>query len=234
MIAKIAVAAANFAIDKPYSYGIPQGMTLLPGVRVTVPFGRCNRPSEGIVLQLEAGDDAGLKLVSDCLDTEPLLSETMLRLAAFMRERYFCTLYDAVRAILPAGLWFRNDDTYSLTEDRTWKDAPIRQNDARKLLQILEDLGGAAKEQQLRAALQEEDAFEKAIAYLLRKKPLPASLCPIIANGVIVGLVLALSFNLPALLTMAEVAVGEIGAVAIGMIILSGMKRAKVDLTRLG
>ena len=40
MIAKIAVAAANFAIDKPYSYAIPQGMALQPGMRVTVPFGR--------------------------------------------------------------------------------------------------------------------------------------------------------------------------------------------------
>ena len=70
--------------------------------------------------------------------------------------------------------------------------------------------------------------------YLLRKKPILAAACPVVSNGVIVGLVLALSFNLPALLTMAEVAIGEIGAVAIGMIILSGMKRAKVDLTRLG
>ena len=136
MIAKIAVAAATFAIDKPYSYGIPHGMVLQPGMRVTVPFGRGNRPSEGIVLQLEAADDAGLKLVSACLDPEPLLSNTMLRLAAFMRERYFCTLYDAVRVILPAGLWFRNDDTYSLTEDRSWQDLTIRQKDARKLLQL--------------------------------------------------------------------------------------------------
>ena len=170
MIAKIAVAAANFAIDKPYSYGIPQGMALQPGMRVTVPFGRGNRTSEGIVLQLEAADDAGLKLVSDCLDDAPLLSPTMLRLAAFMRERYFCTLYDAVRAILPAGLWFRNDDTYFLTEDRSWQDAAIRQKDAMKLLQELEALGGNAKEQQLRAALPQEEAFEKAVSYLLRKK----------------------------------------------------------------
>ena len=170
MIAKIAVAAANFAIDKPYSYAIPQGMVLQPGMRVTVPFGRGNRPSEGIVLQLETADDAGLKLVSDCLDDAPLLSPTMLRLAAFMRERYFCTLYDAVRAILPAGLWFRNDDTYFLTEDRSWKDAAIRQKDAMKLLQELEALGGNAKEQQLRAALPQEEAFEKAVSYLLRKK----------------------------------------------------------------
>ena len=170
MIAKIAVAAANFAIDKPYSYGIPHGMALQPGMRVTVPFGRGNRPSEGIVLQLEAADDAGLKLVSHCLDDAPLLSPTMLRLAAFMRERYFCTLYDAVRVILPAGLWFRNDDTYFLTEDRSWKDAAIRQKDALKLLQELEALGGNAKEQQLRAALPQEEAFEKAVSYLLRKK----------------------------------------------------------------
>ena len=70
--------------------------------------------------------------------------------------------------------------------------------------------------------------------YFLRKKPLLAAACPVFANGLIVGLTLALSFNLPPLLTMLEVAIGEIGAVAVGMVILSGMKRAKIDLTRLG
>ena len=34
MIAKIAVSAATYAIDKPYSYKIPEGMTLQPGQRV--------------------------------------------------------------------------------------------------------------------------------------------------------------------------------------------------------
>lgn len=70
--------------------------------------------------------------------------------------------------------------------------------------------------------------------YLLRKKPILAAACPVISNGVIVGMVLALSFNLPVALTMAEVAIGEIGAVLVGMLILSGIKRAKIDLTRLG
>ena len=70
--------------------------------------------------------------------------------------------------------------------------------------------------------------------YLLRRKPVLAAACPVISNGVIVGLVLSLSFNLPVALTMAEVAVGEIGAVVIGMLILGSLKRAKVDLTRLG
>ena len=55
MIAKIAVSAANFAIDKPYSYYIPQGMEILPGTRVMVPFGRSNRHTEGVVLGVEEG-----------------------------------------------------------------------------------------------------------------------------------------------------------------------------------
>ena len=56
MIAKIAVSAANFAIDKPYSYFIPQTMALQPGMRVTVPFGRADRPLRGVVLG-DAPDD---------------------------------------------------------------------------------------------------------------------------------------------------------------------------------
>ena len=63
MIGKIAVSAANFAIDKPYSYWIPRDMTLAPGQRVTVPFGRGNRRAEGVVLSVEEGSREGLKTV---------------------------------------------------------------------------------------------------------------------------------------------------------------------------
>ena len=106
MIAKIAVSAANFAIDKPYSYYFPQEMHLLPGMRVIVPFGRSNRNTEGVVLAVEEGKADGLKPVFRSLDDAPVLQDTMLRLAAFLRERYFCTFYDAIRVMLPAGLWF--------------------------------------------------------------------------------------------------------------------------------
>ena len=97
MIAKLAVSAATFAIDKPYSYAVPEGMELWPGQRVIVPFGRGNRRCEAVVLDLEEGSAEGLKPVEQCLDEEPVLSVYMLRLAAFVRERYFCTFYDAIR-----------------------------------------------------------------------------------------------------------------------------------------
>ena len=68
MIAKIAVSAANFAIDKPYSYAVPATMFLQPGLRVMVPFGRSNRHTEGVVLSLENGSEAGLKQVAAVLE----------------------------------------------------------------------------------------------------------------------------------------------------------------------
>ena len=87
MIAKIAVSAANFAIDKPYSYRIPEEMVLQPGQRVQLPFGRGNRRCEGIVLAVEPGEETGLKPVELCLDEEPILTDRQLRLAAFLRDR---------------------------------------------------------------------------------------------------------------------------------------------------
>ena len=82
MIAKIAVSAATFAIDKPYSYRFSEEMALSPGMRVMIPFGRSNRHTEGVVLSVEAGAEDGLKPVSRCLDDGPVLSAAMLRLAA--------------------------------------------------------------------------------------------------------------------------------------------------------
>ena len=170
MIAKIAVSAANFAIDKPYSYAIPDSMSLQPGLRVMVPFGRSNRHTEGVVLSVEEGSGNGLKYVASCLDTEPVLSRKMLQLAAFMRERYFCTLFDCLRVMLPAGLWFQSKDTYTLTEDRSWQEKSIRQADAACFLQVLSDCGGSCDGKVLREAVPDEEAFEKAVSYLLKKK----------------------------------------------------------------
>ena len=170
MIAKIAVSAATFAIDKPYSYRIPDDMQLQPGVRVMVPFGKGNRRTEGVVLSVEQGSHQGLKTVERCLDDEPMLSFTMLRLAAFLRERYFCSFYDAIRAMLPGGLWFKSKNTFSLTQDRSWQEKTIRQEAGAAILRLLDELGGQAEEAVLRERISDEEAFEKAVEYLQRKK----------------------------------------------------------------
>ncbi len=111
-VARIAVAAAIYAIDKPYSYAVPENLIgkCVPGTRVTVPFGRGNRRSEGLVLAVENETERQeLKCVEGVLDPEPVFSAEQMKLAIWVRDRFFCTLYEAARAMLPAGMWFNQN-----------------------------------------------------------------------------------------------------------------------------
>ena len=170
MVAGIAVSTGSYAADKLYSYRVPQGMDLQPGQRVQVPFGRGNVMTEGIAVTVGPGSEEKLKTVAAVLDEAPILNGLQLRLAAFLRERYFCTFYDGARAMLPAGLWFRREETLSLTEDRSWEGAAIRKEGALAVLQTLRDLGGACRESALSACIPEEDKRREVLAYLVRKK----------------------------------------------------------------
>ena len=117
MTAKVAVAKAIYAIDRPYDYRVPRELEgrLRPGMRVLVPFGAGNRGSDGVVLALSReGPESGLKDVIAALDPEPVLDEKLLKLALWMLGRYFCTVYDAVKAMLPAGLYYALRDCVAL------------------------------------------------------------------------------------------------------------------------
>lgn len=170
MIALIAVSAAVYAIDKPYSYRIPASMQVQPGMRVILPFGVANRRSEGFVLALQEGDESGLKAIDSVLDESPVLSEQAIRLAAFLRERYFCTFYDAIKAMLPAGLWFDTDVHFEITEQgQDYADKIKRQPLARQVMEWIESFGGRAELSQLRQMLPEEDKLHRSLQYLLKK-----------------------------------------------------------------
>ena len=170
MIAGVAISKATYAMDKPYSYRVPENLPLLPGQRVTVPFGNGNVRTEGIVLSLTPGENRELKEVEGVLEEEPLLTPYQLRLAAFLRERYFCTFYDAVRAMLPAGFWFKEKQTISLTQDRSWETASIRKEGAMKILTFLRDWGGECQLPQLSQVVPEEETRRDILTYLARKK----------------------------------------------------------------
>ena len=150
MIAKVAVSVANYTLDKPYDYLIPELFLdrIAPGIRVFVPFGKGNRVSDGVVLSVaEQSDYPDCKELIRPADQEPILTEQQLKLAMFMRERYFCTVYQAVRSMLPIGYWF----------DRTGK-----QKDSDRFLELArlsvsaEDAMRYAEEKGHRASKQRE------------------------------------------------------------------------------
>ena len=152
MIVKVAVSAAPYSIDKPYDYLVPDALleSAVPGVRVTVPFGRGNRQSEGIILARGTGEKIpGLKPLTGVLDQEPVLDSDGIALALWMRQRYFCTLFEAVKAILPAGLWYKFYEIWHLAEPETElpeiKEKAASVRNGTQVLEVLCASGGSAE-----------------------------------------------------------------------------------------
>ena len=175
MIAKIAVSAAVYAIDKPYSYAVPPGMTLLPGVRVMVPFGRGNRNVEGVVLSLEEGNEAELQCVDRALDPEPVAGrrQVLLRLAAFVRERAtsapFMRPVVAVPSLWACGTRFRIPFYPGKRQTLGGEDHPA-EGTAEAVLAFLEDLGARRPIALCERPFREREALQAALRYLLNKK----------------------------------------------------------------
>lgn len=118
-LAQIAASGMPYAADRPYTYLIPAALigAVRPGVRVTIPFGRGNRHIEGFVLETMNGEAvSGCKPIDAVLDDAPLMDAELLRLVRWMKARYFCTYYDAVKTILPSGVWFRYKEIWRLAE----------------------------------------------------------------------------------------------------------------------
>ncbi|MBQ3285956.1 MAG: primosomal protein N' [Ruminococcus sp.] len=120
MTAKVAYVAVENAIvhfDHAFSYRIPGGMNVQPGCRVAIPFGRGNAKRQGIVLSVGEEEQNDLKAISELLDPEPILNDEMIRMCGFMKSHCFCTYYDAVRAMLPAGINYRLSLEYSVSAE---------------------------------------------------------------------------------------------------------------------
>ena len=156
MLAKIALSAATFAIDRPYSYRVPAQLENLlePGMRVLVPFGKGNRSSEGLVLSLEQAEETHrLKEIQTLLDRRPVLTPEGIQLALWMRERFFCTVYAAALTMLPTGLWYVLKEGYALApgvDRETWEAKTAGHPRARQVMTLLHGAGGRADLAQIR------------------------------------------------------------------------------------
>ena len=119
-IAKVAVEKTAYSFDKEYDYLIPEmfSKTALPGCRVTVSFGRGNTRRTGLITALcKESKSTKLKSIEAVLDEAPLLNDEMLSLVYWLRERTFCTLFDAAKALLPTGINFKHVASYSLSSN---------------------------------------------------------------------------------------------------------------------
>lgn len=111
--AAVAVENSAFSFDKPFSYLLGDE-ECSPGCRVLVPFGRGNKCRQGIVLSVTDYDGKEkLKRISQVIDKTPVLNDEMLRLVEWLKERTFCTYFEAAKAVLPSGMCHRTVTTYT-------------------------------------------------------------------------------------------------------------------------
>lgn len=112
-IAAVAVENSAFSFDIPFSY-ITEDEKCVPGCRVLVPFGKGNRCRQGIVLSVsEYNGVEKLKKVSQLIDDIPVINDEMLKLVEWLKDRTFCTYFEAVKAVLPSGMCRRTVTNYT-------------------------------------------------------------------------------------------------------------------------
>lgn len=108
--AEVAVEGLAYHFDAVYTYKIPLDLEAeaVVGCRVMIPFGNGNRKKQGLILSVkpvsEAENTVKLKSVISVLDKEPLFDSEMLSLIFRLKETTFCTLYEAAKTMLPAGI----------------------------------------------------------------------------------------------------------------------------------
>ena len=106
LIATVAVEKTFFNFDSDYDYYVPEELksAVSIGTRVKVPFGKGNVLRYGIVVKLFEAINGGLKEISSVSSKTPVLSDEMVALALWLKERCFCTTYECLKQMLPRGI----------------------------------------------------------------------------------------------------------------------------------
>lgn len=160
----VAVCAASYSFDRLFSYVARQEVAV--GCRVIVPFGKGNAKRVGIVLSCtrQMQTEQQLKSVLSVVDEQPILSKEMLDMVFWLKEMTFCTYYDAVRTILPAGMQVQLVETISLAEIQP--QLPLTEAEEH----LLFFLQKAKTKQEFRRILADTDRQEKRIVDALVEK----------------------------------------------------------------
>ena len=121
MFANVRILNAPFPIDKSYCYEVPLQLEkhLQPGSVVVVPFGGGNSTKNAVVESLCGKTELDAKKIKPILGVPGkylFIKPELLDLCHFMSNRLFCSVGDAVKCVLPAGLGVERTEFYTPLE----------------------------------------------------------------------------------------------------------------------
>lgn len=180
--AKVVLSDTTFDYDAEYTYKYPDVLlgVIQPGMRVLVPFGRANTKRIGLVTRVYEKQDADqrIKPIISLVDREPLLNEELLRLIYWLKERTFCTYYEAFRTIIPAGYSVVRESFYQLSnhlpdveldeEENAIYQALLRAETKKDFDGVIDSALGGGQEKVIKSliekgVLEEEDSFKRRV-----------------------------------------------------------------------
>lgn len=105
MFAEVIVDIAHTAVDRRFTYRIPEDLPVSVGHHVLVPFGLGNHTKEGFVVALkDSADYPGIKDIAKIIERYPVLLPDQIALAEWMKDAYHCLFVDALRLMIPAQM----------------------------------------------------------------------------------------------------------------------------------
>lgn len=120
-----------------FSYSIPEGLKVIPGSGVWIPFG--NRTLQGIVVEIsEFPSVESTRPIASLIQAGPLLSNTQLELAAWISRYYFSPLFAAIALFLPPG-FERQPLTLLKAADKTGPALPDLSDEQLRFLKSIEE-----------------------------------------------------------------------------------------------
>lgn len=143
-IATVAVDNTFFSFDTDYDYILPNEFEAYVGSRVNVPFGKGNTVRSGIIISIKQDDNNNTQLKSIVEVLDRPLSDEMVSLALWMKERCFCTTYDCLKQMLPRSygkIGSKSLRMVRLTENEF--DFGTLTNKQRNVCELLADIGAA-------------------------------------------------------------------------------------------
>jgi primosomal protein N' (replication factor Y) len=147
-IASVVINNSAKEIDKVFHYYVPDCFSedIAIGKRVFVPFGASNKKTEAYILDIiDKSNIKDLKEIIKIIDKKPLFNKDMVKLAIWMRKRYICTYYEAIKTICPPGIStntkeyiFLNSKICKNELEKNFKSAPLQ----KEIIDILNNTEG--------------------------------------------------------------------------------------------
>ncbi|MCR4925127.1 MAG: primosomal protein N' [Clostridiales bacterium] len=170
-IARVAVENVAYSFDKIYDYIIPDAYLSQAkiGSRVTVPFGLGNKTRLGVIFELDKIEPNNkIKSIIAVLDKVPLIDDEMIKMALWLKERTFCTLFEATKCLLPSGINLRLVQSYIVNNKADENEIASLSEEEKSVFDYLLSKKGYIEEEKIIKDLS-LDSENKSIEKLLKK-----------------------------------------------------------------